>query len=159
MFEIFEAGEQDIPELMPLMRGYCEFYGTNPADAGLEEMAGALIGGEGAIFAARTDGEPIAGFATCVTKWSMLRGARVAILDDLFVDPSARGAGVADRLIEACAEWARTRDAVALEWQTALDNERAKAVYDRVGATATRWLDYEIELTDAPGRAIWKGKS
>lgn len=157
MVEIFEAGERDVAELMPLMRGYCEFYGTNPSDAGLEEMAGALIGGEGAIFAARADGEPIAGFATCVTKWSMLRGARVAILDDLFVEPSARGSGVADRLIEACAEWARTRDAVALEWQTALDNERAKAVYDRVGATATRWLDYELELTDAPGRKIWKG--
>ena len=47
---------------------------------------------------------------------------------------------------------------MALEWQTALDNERAKAVYDRLGAKASRWLDYELELTDSPGRAAWKGK-
>jgi GNAT superfamily N-acetyltransferase len=89
----------------------------------------------------------------------MLRGARVALLDDLFVDPAARGSRLADRLIEACADWGRGRGAVALEWQTALDNERAQAVYERVGAKPSRWLDYELELTDAPGREAWKGKT
>jgi GNAT superfamily N-acetyltransferase len=155
-YEIFEAGDGDLPELLPLMRGYCDFYGTDPPDDGIEAMA--LFGGDGVVFAARREGEPIAGFATSAIKWSMLRGARVALLDDLFVDPGARGHGVADRLIEACADWGRARDAVSLEWQTALDNERAKAVYDRIGATPTRWIDYELELTDAPGRANWKGK-
>ena len=48
---------------------------------------------------------------------------------------------------------------MALEWQTALDNERAKAVYERVGAKPSRWLDYELELGDVPGRAGWKGGS
>ena len=162
-WEIGESVEADVPELLPLMRGYCDFYGTDPPETGIEEMARALIGGEGVVFAARrvgSDGtaEPIAGFATSAVKWSMLRGARVALLDDLFVDPEARGHGLADRLIEACAEWGRARGAIALEWQTALDNERAKSVYDRIGAKASRWLDYELELTDAPGRAIWKGR-
>ncbi|HEX6117005.1 MAG TPA: GNAT family N-acetyltransferase [Solirubrobacterales bacterium] len=157
-FEIYEAGEEDVPELLPLMRGYCDFYGVDPPDAGIEAMARALVGGAGVVFAARRGEEPIAGFATSAVKWSMLRGARVALLDDLFVDPGARGHGLADRLIAACAEWGRARDAVALEWQTALDNERAKAVYDRVGAKPSRWLDYELELGDAPGRAAWKGK-
>jgi GNAT superfamily N-acetyltransferase len=122
-------------------------------------MARALIGGEGVVFAARRGEEPIAAFATCALKWSMLRGARVAILDDLFVDPAARGGGLADRLIQACADWGRAREAVALDWQTALDNERAQAVYERVGAKASRWLDYELELTDVPGRSAWKGKA
>ena len=157
--EIYEATDEDVPELLPLMRAYCDFYGVSPADEGIEAMARALIGGEGVVFAARRDSEPIAGFATCALKWSMLRGARVAILDDLFVDPAARGGGLADRLIEACADWARGREAVALDWQTALDNERAQAVYERVGAKASRWLDYELELTDAPGREAWKGKA
>jgi len=156
--EVTEASAADIPELLPLMRGYCDFYGTDPPDSGIEAMARALIGGEGAVFKARRPGEPITGFATSAIKWSMLRGARVGILDDLFVDPAARGQGIADRLIDACAQWALSRDAVALEWQTALDNDRAKSVYDRIGAKSSRWLDYELELTDAPGRAIWKGK-
>lgn len=157
--EIFEAGPGDVPELLPLMRGYCDFYGTNPPDQGLEAMARALVGGEGVVFAARAgEGEPLAGFATSAIKWSMLRGARVALLDDLFVDPAARGRGIGERLIDACAEWGRARAAVALEWQTALDNAIAQGLYDRIGAKSSRWLDYELELADVPGRAIWKGK-
>lgn len=155
---VVAATEDDLAEVLPLMRAYCDFYGTEPSDEGIEAMARALIGGAGIVFAGRIGaGEPIAGFATSAVKWSMLRGARVALLDDLFVDPAARGSGLADRLIAACAEWGRGRGAVSLEWQTALDNERAKAVYERIGAKASRWLDYELELTDAPGRAIWKG--
>ena len=157
--QIAEALERDIPELLPLMRGYCDFYGTNPPDSGLEEMARALIAGDGVVFAGRTEGEHrIAGFATSAIKWSMLRGARVALLDDLFVDPDARGGGIGEKLIDACSEWGRARGAVALEWQTALDNEVARGLYDRIGAKTSRWLDYELELADVPGRAIWKGK-
>jgi GNAT superfamily N-acetyltransferase len=156
---IREAGEEDVPELLPLMRAYCDFYEVNPPDEGIETMARALIGGEGVVFAAAEEDGPIIGFATCALKWSMLRGARVAILDDLFIDPDSRGGGLADRLIEACADWGRARDAAALDWQTALDNERAQAVYERVGAKASRWLDYELELSDAPGREAWKGNA
>jgi GNAT superfamily N-acetyltransferase len=158
-YEIREADESDIQELLPLMRAYCDFYEVNPPDDGIEAMARALIGGEGVVFAASRGSEPIVGFATVALKWSMLRGARVALLDDLFVHPDARGAGLADRLIEAAADWARARDAVALDWQTALDNERAQAVYERVGAKASRWLDYELELGDTPGRESWKGNA
>jgi GNAT superfamily N-acetyltransferase len=158
-YEIGEAVEADIPELLPLMRAYCDFYEVDPPDEGIEAMARALIGGEGVVFAARRAGEPIVGFATVARKWSMLRGARVALLDDLFVHPDARGEGIADRLIEAAADWGRAGDAVALDWQTALDNERAQAVYERVGAKASRWLDYELELGGAPGRESWKGNA
>lgn len=157
--QISEALERDVPELLPLMRGYCDFYGTNPPDSGLEEMAIALIGGEGVVFTARGAGESrLSGFATSAVKWSMLRGARVALLDDLFVEAGARGRGIGERLIDACSEWARARGAVALEWQTALDNETAQGLYDRIGAKPSKWLDYELELADVPGRAIWKGK-
>jgi GNAT superfamily N-acetyltransferase len=155
--EIVDAGEADLPELLPLMRAYCDFYGASPPDAGIEEMARALIRGEGFVLLARAPGERAVGFATVDFRWSLLRGSRVATLEDLLVDRESRGLGIADRLIEACAERARAQGAAALEWQTALDNERAKAVYDRVGAKASRWLDYELELTDAPGRQGWTG--
>jgi GNAT superfamily N-acetyltransferase len=155
--QIVEAGQEDLPELLPLMRAYCDFYGASPSDAGMEEMARALFGGDGFVLLARADGEPAVGFATVDYRWSLLRGARVATLEDLLVDPGSRGLGLADRLIEACADRAREAGAVALEWQTALDNQRAQAVYDRVGAKPSRWLDYELELTDVPGREGWKG--
>ena len=68
-------------------------------------------------------------------------------MNDLFVDPAARGSGLADALIEACAQRAREHGAHALTWETALDNARAQAVYERSGATSSRWLSYALALT------------
>ena len=66
-------------------------------------------------------------------------------MNDLFVTTEARGAGAADALIEACAERCRERGAVSLSWQTARDNRRAQAVYDRVGGRRSEWLDYSLD--------------
>jgi GNAT superfamily N-acetyltransferase len=146
--DVRPAAERDIPALMPLMRGYCEFYEANPSDSGLAEMATALIAtadDEGMLLVADDDGEVI-GFATVGWKWSSLRGARIAVLEDLFVAPEARGRGAADALITECATRARTHGAPVMTWLTAPDNHRAQAVYDRVGGKSEAFLEYELEL-------------
>jgi GNAT superfamily N-acetyltransferase len=66
-------------------------------------------------------------------------------MNDLFVSAAARGSGAAEALISACVERCRERGAVRLEWQTALDNHRAQAVYDRVGGKPERWLSYTLD--------------
>jgi L-amino acid N-acyltransferase YncA len=40
---IREATESDLPALLPLLRGYCDFYEAKPSDEGLERMTRALI--------------------------------------------------------------------------------------------------------------------
>src|SRR5436190_19656740 len=136
---IGSARESEVAALILLMRGYCEFYGASPTDDGLEEMALALIAApdeEGMLLAARgDDGEPV-GFAACGWKWSSLRGARIVVLEDLFVAPEFRGRGAASALIAECARRAREFGAPVITWLTAPDNHRAQAVYDRAGATA-----------------------
>jgi GNAT superfamily N-acetyltransferase len=146
--EIRSAVESDVPALMPLMRGYCDFYEASPTDAGLEEMARALIATEddqGMLLVA-DDGEGAIGFAAVGWKWSSLRGARIAVLEDLFVAPESRGHGAADALIEEVARRARANGAPAVTWLTAPDNRRAQAVYDRVGGKADTFLEYDLEL-------------
>jgi GNAT superfamily N-acetyltransferase len=146
---IDDATEADLDALLPLMRGYCDFYGASPADGGLAEMARALIAAptaEGMLLVARDEGGTPIGFAAVGWKWSSLRGARVAIMEDLFVDPGARRSGAGQALIEGCAERARTHGAPAMLWETALDNKRAHSVYERVGANGETWLEYELEL-------------
>jgi len=147
--EIRPAAERDIPALTPLMRGYCEFYEANPPDSGLAEMARALIAApddQAILLVAEDDeGDPI-GFAAVGWKWSSLRGARIAVLEDLFVAPKARGKGAADALIEACASRARANGAPVMTWLTAPDNHRAQAVYNRVGGKSDQFLEYELEL-------------
>ena len=147
--EIEAATENDLDALLPMMRGYCDFYRASPSDEGLASMARALIAGpdaDGMLLVARDDEGVAIGFATVGWKWSSLRAARIAVMEDLFVSPEARGRGAADALIRACADRTRELGAPVLSWQTATDNHRAQAVYERVGATGSTWLEYELEL-------------
>ena len=142
------AAADEVVEILPLFRAYCDFYESNPTDAGLEEMVRAVIAlpDEQAFILVAEDGDEIVGFAACAWKWSSLRGARIVYLDDLFVRPESRGEGHADALIAACAELAREGGAPVMGWLTAPTNERAQAVYDRIGAKSEPFLEYELEL-------------
>ena len=145
--EIRLARVDEIEQMLPLIRAYCEFYETEPNDAGLRHMFETLITdpSQGAVFIARDDGRAV-GFATVDWKWSSLKAARVGYLEDLFVDPAARGRGIADALIEACAGRCRERGLPAMQWQTAPDNHRAQKVYDRTGAGFDTYLEYDLTL-------------
>jgi GNAT superfamily N-acetyltransferase len=145
------AGEDDLAELLGLMRGYCDFYAVAPSDAALLAMSQALIADpaqEGVQLIARDDdGERAAvGFATIFWSWSTLGAGRIGVMNDLFVLPAARGRGVGERLIDGCLERCRDHGASVLCWQTALDNHRAQALYDRVGARREEWLDYWLPV-------------
>jgi GNAT superfamily N-acetyltransferase len=145
--EIRDARLEETEELLPLMRAYCDFYEASPPDEGLLELARTLIADpeEGSMFIAR-EGEQAVGFATLDWKWSSLKAAKIGYLEDLFVAPETRGRGIADALIEACAERCRQRGAPAMQWQTAPDNRRAQVVYDRTGAVADTYLEYDLKL-------------
>ena len=145
--EIRPARVDEIEEMLPLIRAYCEFYETEPDDEGLRRMFETLIGepSQGTVFIARADGRAV-GFATLDWKWSSLKAARIGYLEDLFVDPDARGKGIADALIEICADRCRELGMPAMDWLTAQDNHRAQQVYNRTGAESGTYLEYDLEL-------------
>ncbi|HUE27633.1 MAG TPA: GNAT family N-acetyltransferase [Solirubrobacteraceae bacterium] len=142
---IAPVGSDDLADLLPLVRAYCDFYDASPSDAELITLARSLIADqerEGVQLIAREPDGTAVGFATVYWSWSTTDAARIGVMNDLFVAESARGQGHADRLIEACRGLCAARGARRLTWQTALDNSRAQAVYDRVGATREQWVDY-----------------
>ena len=142
---INRVGEADLDELLPLMRSYCDFYEVSPTDADLLALTRALIDDperEGVQLLARDDGGRAAGFATLYWSWSTTHAFRIGVMNDLFVAGRARGQGLAEQLIAACRAECVRRGAHRLTWQTAPDNRRAQAVYDRVGATREQWTDY-----------------
>jgi GNAT superfamily N-acetyltransferase len=146
--EITRVGEGDLDELLLVMRGYCDFYEVSPPDDALLALARALIADperEGVQLIARNDGEAV-GFATIYWSWATTIAARIGVMNDLFVAPSARGTGAADALIRACVEECREHGADELTWQTARDNARAQRVYDRIGATRSEWVDYSLKV-------------
>jgi len=146
---ITRVGEADLSDLLPLMRGYCDFYEVNPADDSLLALARALIANpelEGVQLIAR-DGEDgsALGFATIYWLWSTSRAARIGVMNDLFTAPEARRRGVGEALIRACLDAVRERGAAVLQWQTASDNLSAQALYEAIGGIREQWVDYYLE--------------
>jgi RimJ/RimL family protein N-acetyltransferase len=145
---VHTVGPADLDELLPLLRGYCDFYKTSPGDDELLNLARALLDDpehEGLQLLARDSGRRAVGFATIYWSWSSTDACRIGIMNDLFVAPQARGHGLAERLIECCRDHCARRGARRLVWQTAPDNLRAQAVYDRIGATREQWVDYWLD--------------
>jgi GNAT superfamily N-acetyltransferase len=144
------AGEEDLGELLPLMRAYCDFYAVAPPDEALLALSRALIADparEGVQLLARENSSrPAVAFATVFWTWSTLEAARIGVMNDLYVVPEARGGGAAAALIEACVERCREHGAVWLGWQTAKDNHRAQRLYERVGARRAEWIDYGLPV-------------
>jgi GNAT superfamily N-acetyltransferase len=139
--------EADLEELLPLMRAYLDFYEVAPSDADLLAMSRALIADperEGLQLIARDTAGVAIGFATIFWSWSTLSASRIGVLNDLFVTPAARGKGAAEALIRIALERCREHGASALSWQTAHDNHRARALYERIGARREEWLDYSL---------------
>jgi GNAT superfamily N-acetyltransferase len=148
-FTIARVTASDLDDLLPLMRAYCNFYSVSPSDEDLLGLSRALVDDperEGVQFIARGADGAAVGFASLFWTWDTTEGGRIAVMNDLYVNADARGGGVGTELIEACRAEARGRGARVLAWQTALDNTRAQAVYDRIGAERAQWLDYSLPV-------------
>ncbi len=141
--------ESDLNELLPLVRAYCDFYQVAPTDESLLAISRALIAdpvGEGVQIIARTSDDNPVGFATLYWSWDTTIGGRLAIMHDLYVTDEARGTGAAQALMAGLVTEARLRGVVQLGWQTALDNKRAQALYDKTGAEKSTWYDYRLTV-------------
>ena len=143
------ALDEDLLALLPLFAGYQRFYEAEPDDARNRSFFARFIapGDDGALLMARDEdtGEPL-GFATLYWTFSSTSAREVALMNDLFVVEQARGRGVGRALVDAAAQAARERGLGVMTWMTAPDNTTAHRLYDATGATATPWLEYELEL-------------
>lgn len=143
---IAHASPADLDALAGRFDAYRRFYGQpSDLDAAREWLRRRLRFGESRALLARLDGEP-AGFAQLYPMFSSVRLARIWILNDLFVQPAMRRRGVARRLLDAAAGFARGDGAVSIQLETARDNEAARAAYRAAGwhEDATQW--YSLAL-------------
>lgn len=135
--------EGDAARWRELFRAYGEFYETAFGDEVLDRVW-ALLRAEGSgidALVAEHDGG-VVGIAHYRSHPDTFTGGRDWYLDDLFVDPAARGAGAGRALIEHLAELSAGTGG-SLRWITADTNTTAQALYDKI-ATRTRWVTYEM---------------
>jgi GNAT superfamily N-acetyltransferase len=133
---IKRAGTMDLDAAAPLFDAYRQFYrqrsDVGAARAFLDER---LRREESVIFlaVADEDGGEVLGFTQLYPSFSSVSLRRLWILNDLFVAPSVRRAGVGRRLLERAREWAVETDAKGLTLATAVTNSTARALYESCG--------------------------
>ena len=80
------------------------------------------------------EGRP-AGYAVVALGFSLEFGGRSAFLDELYVEPASRGAGIGSLALRLLQEACRPLGARSLALEVAFDNPRAESLYRREGFT------------------------
>lgn len=137
-----------------LWDAYCAFYGaTVPAEATATTWQ-RMLDPESPLFGrlAEQDGA-IVGFSVSVLHLGTWTPRPICYLEDLFVDPAARGAGIGRALVEDLLRLAAERGWSRLYWHTESDNARARRIYDRF-APADGFVRYRLFVEGKPNNTI-----
>ena len=125
----------DALEWRRLWRDYLEFYGTELPEAIYEASFARLTDPAVADYnglVALRDNRPV-GLAHYIFHRHGWRIEEVCYLQDLYVAPEARGAGVGRALVEAVYAAADAAGRPEVYWLTEASNAEARRLYDRVG--------------------------
>ena len=138
----------ELEELLSLIPAYQRFYEVEEIDETRNRSFFRRFlapSEDGLLLGARSQGR-LVGYACLYWHFSSTRATETVLMNDLYVDESARGRGVGRALIEATAEVARERGAPSIEWSTAPDNHTAQRLYDSTGAERSEWFSYELSV-------------
>ena len=138
----------DVTTLLELFGELAEYeHLEHELKATEKQLREALFGERPAAEAliAERDGEAL-GYALFFPTFSSFLASTGVWLEDLFVRPDSRGAGVGKALLEAVAARVRERGGERLEW-AALDwNELALGFYRGIGAqTMNEWITHRLD--------------
>lgn len=129
--DIRDAEAGDFDAWSPLWQGYLSFYKVSiPAEITAATWARILDPMNSLTCrVAAIDGN-LVGFAhhhTHLTTWDV---RPTCYLEDLFVGPDIRGAGIGRALIDDLVALGKARDWMSIYWITADDNKTAQKLYD-----------------------------
>ena len=138
-FKIAPAQPADVPDLHDLIRELAEYERLTPlcvsTPADLDAaLFGARPAAEALIARLDADSQEAAGFALFFHTYSTFLGRRSLWLEDLFVRPRFRGAGLGRRLLTSLAATALTRGCGRFEWVVLDWNRSAIGFYESLGA-------------------------
>jgi GNAT superfamily N-acetyltransferase len=147
--EIRLAAVGDAAAIAALVERYWVFESIGGFDQPrIEALLSDLLsqGERGACWVAEGEGR-LCGYLLAVFMFSLEHGGLMAEIDELFVSPEMRSAGVGTLLVAAAERDLAGRGLVRLQLQLAADNERARLFYERLG-----FLPRAYELLDKPLR-------
>ena len=132
------ATAADVPTILALIRGIAEYerlsHEVEATEALLQEHGFGRRPVYEAILAER-DGRAV-GFALYFFSFSTFKARPTLYLEDLFVVPEERRAGIGSRLLTRLAQVAVERDCGRMEWSVLDWNTPARDLYFKLGAKA-----------------------
>jgi len=137
----------DRVEWQALYKGYADFY-KMPMNEDILDSIWSWIVDERVEFHAivvKDDRGKLVGFMHYRQMPSPIRGVMVGFLDDLYVHPDFRGSGTVQALFKALKSIAKERNWPFIRWITATDNQRARAVYDKISSTID-FVTYQMPI-------------
>lgn len=138
--------EADHAAWAPLWAGYLRFYRADLPDAVTQSTWARLLDPASPLRAlGAEDGGHLIGLCHSVIHVTTWDTRPVWYLQDLFVDPSARGSGAARALIEGATAAARAEGCALVYWLTQEYNGAARSLYDTL-ASRTSFVVYEKGL-------------
>ncbi len=148
VLSIRPATIDDVPLIRQLIVELAEYEKlAHAAVATCDDLRAQLFGERPAaeVLIGEVDGEP-AGFALFFHTFSTFLGKRGLYLEDLYVRPAYRGAGLGRHLMAALARIAVQRDCGRFEWSVLDWNQPAIDFYRRLGATGMdEWTVQRLE--------------
>lgn len=136
-FTLRAAQPADVPALVSLIGELADFEQlSHLLEVDTERLLPQLFGTNPAAEAcvAEVDGEVVA-FALFFRNFSTFLGKPGLYLEDLYVQPAHRGAGIGGAMLKHLARLAVARGCGRFEWSVLDWNREAIAVYERFGAT------------------------
>ncbi len=132
--KIEKATQDDVDDLSVLFNSYRIFYGQKSnlslARLFIEQR---LINNESVIFYAENENKEKVGFAQLYPSFSSVSVQKIWILNDLYVNESFRGLGIAKNLLSKIHHYAIETKAKGVSLETAHDNYKAKNLYQSLG--------------------------
>jgi GNAT superfamily N-acetyltransferase len=140
--------KSQLETLLPMIAAYQRFYEVADiqTERNLSFFSRFVAPSEDGMLLGAWRDEELVGYACLYWSFTSLVPAETVLMNDLYVEESARGKGVGRALIEASAAVGRERGAQRLEWATQPDNEAAQRLYDSTGAERNEWIEYELPI-------------
>ncbi|HYY57976.1 MAG TPA: GNAT family N-acetyltransferase [Pyrinomonadaceae bacterium] len=135
---IEKASRTDVPLILSFIKELAEYERLSHEVAATEDSLGESLFGERAMAEVRIayEDERAVGFALFFHNFSTFMGRPGIYLEDLYVQPHARGRGIGRALLSHLAGLARERGCGRLEWAVLDWNEPAIRFYKGLGAAA-----------------------
>jgi len=146
--EFGTATPKDLAQLVDLLAHlFAQEAEFHPDAAKQESALKAILSNPaiGKLFVAR-EGRRIVAMASLLYTISTAEGGKAALFEDLVVHPEERKRGIGESLLKHVVEQARAEGVLRITLLTDMQNERAQAMYRRVGFVGSPMKPMRLKL-------------